>query len=536
LARFEREAKLLAKLNHKNVATLHGLDEDQGQLFLVMELVEGETLADEIAKGAIPIDRAIPRFIQIAEGLLAAHEKGIVHRDLKPANIKMGADGEEKILDFGLAKALSTDEAPLLDSSQSPTRLRQGFGEAGTAVGAMMGTAGYMSPEQVRGEDVDQRSDIWAFGCVLYEALTGKPAFRESTLAETLAAILNREPEWSALTSGTPLLIRRLLHRCLQKDVRRRWQHAGDVRIELEEAASASDGAQAAALEPQQRRSPVSMTLVGVSITTVAFAAWSFTRTPLEPTRPVTRSVIPLAPGQSLVGQINGDGALAISPDGRTIAYLAESEEGHELYVRKLDDLAASRIEGTDGASSPFFSPDSNWLAFGTEVGRVGQVKKVALSGGAPVAVPAVGTGRGMAWSETGAMFFGSTGIGGALAPVGSRWRSTTDHDTGPRTGRESTSFPRSPTRRKGPYFHVGHSGYGILGRGLDRSLELGNGRSPYSLARRHASAVQPDGPPRLRTRRLAARGTVRLELASTHRRACPGHRGRFDVPCYRLR
>ena len=522
MTRFEREAKLLAKLNHKNVATLHGLDEDQGQLFLVMELVEGETLADEITKGAIPIDRAIPRFIQIAEGLEAAHEKGIVHRDLKPANVKMGADGEEKILDFGLAKALSTDDATSFDSSQSPTRTK------GTALGAIMGTAGYMSPEQARGEDVDQRSDIWAFGCVLYEALTGKPAFRENTLAETLAAILNREPEWSALSAGTPLPIRRLLLRCLQKDVRRRLQHAGDVRIELEEAAGASDGALPAAVEPQQRRSLASMTLGGVTVFALAFAAWSFTRPPLEPTRVVTRSVIALAPGQSLVGQLAGGGALAISPDGRTIAYVGESEEGRGLYVRRLDDLAARRIEGTESAGSPFFSPDSQWLGFGT---RVGQIKKVALSGGAPVTVPAVGSSRGSAWSETGVMFFGGGGSG--LSRM-SEARGDQQEITRPdrEQGEKAHRFPEVLPDGKAVIFVLGNRDIESWDEASIALLNLETEEVRVLLEGGMRAQLQPDGAPRLRARRLASRGAVRLELASSHGRARPGRRGCFDVPC----
>ena len=229
LDRFEREAHLLAQLNHPNIATLHGLEESGGQKFLVMELVEGETLAERVAHGAIPIDEALPLFVQIAEGLEAAHGKGIIHRDLKPANIKIGPDGKIKILDFGLAKAFSSGEGISAETSQSPTLTK------GTALGAITGTASYMSPEQARGKVVDRRADVWAFGCCLYEALTGGKAFDGESVTDILAAVVKNEPNWHAL----PIQLRDVVGRCLRKDVRRRVQHIGDVRIGIEEVSSA---------------------------------------------------------------------------------------------------------------------------------------------------------------------------------------------------------------------------------------------------------------------------------------------------------
>ncbi len=237
LDRFEKEAKLLAQLNHSNIATLHGLEESAGQQFLVMELVEGETLAERIAKGPLPpIDEAevIALFIHIAEGLEAAHEKGIIHRDLKPANIKISPDGKPKILDFGLAKAFLREENVSAETSQLPTLTK------GTALGMIMGTASYMSPEQAKGKHVDTKTDVWAFGCCLYEALTGKKAFDGETPTDTIAAVVNSDPRWSALPSETTSRLRELIERCLRKDSRRRLHHIGDARLELEESTSAA--------------------------------------------------------------------------------------------------------------------------------------------------------------------------------------------------------------------------------------------------------------------------------------------------------
>ena len=230
LARFEREARLLASLNHPNIATIHGLEESGGMRWLVMELVEGETLAERIARGAIPVNDALLLFRQVADGLEAAHEKGIVHRDLKPANMKITPQGKLKVLDFGLAKALLVDSGALDGLSQSPTISREA-----TAPGVILGTAPYMSPEQARGKAADKRADIWAFGCCLYEALCGRRAFAGETASDTIARILEREPDWGRLPKATPAGIQRLLRRCLQKDQGRRLQAIGDARIEIEE-------------------------------------------------------------------------------------------------------------------------------------------------------------------------------------------------------------------------------------------------------------------------------------------------------------
>ncbi len=230
LARFEREARLLASLNHPNIATLYGFEQSNGVQFLVMELADGETLAERLRRGPIPIEDAFPIFKQIAEALEAAHEKGIIHRDLKPANIKVSSEDKVKVLDFGLAKAMSEDPVKS-ELSESPTITRDA-----TATGVILGTAAYMSPEQARGKTVDKRTDIWAFGCCLYEALTGRMVFQGDTLSDTIAGILERDPDWKALPESTTPGVRVVLRRCLQKDANRRLHDIADARIEMEEA------------------------------------------------------------------------------------------------------------------------------------------------------------------------------------------------------------------------------------------------------------------------------------------------------------
>ena len=232
LARFQREAKVLASLNHPNIAAIYGLEEADDTRALVLELVEGPTLADRIAQGPIPVDEALPIAKQIAEALEAAHEAGVIHRDLKPANIKVKDDGTVKVLDFGLAKALDT--TPQGDPSQSPT-----LTAAATQMGVIMGTAAYMSPEQARGSTVDHRADIWSFGVVLYETLTGTRLFKGSTVSDTLASVLKTEPDWQALSEDIPTSIRKVLRRCLSKERRKRLQHIGDARVELDESLAA---------------------------------------------------------------------------------------------------------------------------------------------------------------------------------------------------------------------------------------------------------------------------------------------------------
>jgi serine/threonine-protein kinase len=385
LDRFEREAKLLASLNHGNIATLHGFEESNGQRFLIMELVEGETLADRIAGGSIPIDEVVGLFQQIAQGLEAAHEKGVIHRDLKPANIKITPDGTVKILDFGLAKAFPPEVNSSPDRSKSPTLTR------GTGFGAIMGTASYMSPEQARGQIVDKRSDIWAFGCCLYEALAGKRAFDGATVTDILAAIIERDPRLDELPEAVPGSVRRLLRRCLRKEPRERLHDIADARLDLEE--SKADDLVVGKPRVGRRAFGVIALALG-ALGYVGFRLWSSSSG--EAPRVVTRSVLP-APGAIGLGLTS---SLAISPDGRRIAFVVEEEAGgRRIYLRNLDDLEAKPVAGTEEGEMPFFSPDGGWLGFKS----ANSVMKVSLRGGAPVRITGVSMARGPVARRSGA-------------------------------------------------------------------------------------------------------------------------------------
>jgi serine/threonine protein kinase len=368
LDRFEREARLLASLNHPNIATLHGLEESDGIRFLVMELVEGETLAERIARGSIPVEEALALFKQIAEGLEAAHDKGVIHRDLKPANVKVTPEGKIKVLDFGLAKAFA-EEQPPPNLSESPTIAR------GTATGVILGTAPYMSPEQARGKAVDKRADIWAFGCCLFESLTGKSPFLGETVTDTIARIVEREPDWKALPQDTPASALRLLRQCLQKNPGRRLRDIGDARLQIEDTAGEPETTTLASTRPLSWKMTAAVAVLALLVG--GFAVWSFTRPQLPP---VTRFVIPIPPRNNLT-EI---GARAIlSPGGRLLVYVGTHDGQEHLFLRPMDRLEATPIRGTEGARQPFFSPDGQWVAFYTS----SELKKVRITGSPPSTV-----------------------------------------------------------------------------------------------------------------------------------------------------
>ena len=403
LARFEREAKLLASLNHPNIASIHGFEESDGVNALVLELVEGPTLAERIKQGPIPVDETIAIAKQIAEALEAGHEAGVIHRDLKPANIKLKEDGTVKVLDYGLAKAMEGDSTSGADSqlSQSPTLTRQG-----TQVGVILGTAPYMSPEQSRGKPVDRRTDIWAFGAVVYEMLAGRQAFRGNDVAETLARILEREPDWSALPARTPVSMERLLRRCLRKDPKERLRDIGDARHELSDVELASGDARAAA--PKARRWIVSAVVAAV-LAALTGAAWWLTRSTDGPGVPrlvnpvqVTRSLgvedMPAwSPNGDMLAYSTGSTAMRTrfdvwvtqvgtgqpvnrtpdhegwdrspswSPDGTEVAFVSERDGGSILVMPVLAGAArrvASQSLSQGEYSSPYWSPDRKELAF----------------------------------------------------------------------------------------------------------------------------------------------------------------------------
>ena len=404
VARFEREAKVLASLNHPHIAAIYGLETADGVKALVMELVEGEELAQRLGRGAIALDEALPIAKQIAEALEAAHEQGIIHRDMKPANIKVSEDGTVKVLDFGLAKlvdpALAVDmDAPGASTAAAPTTSPALL----TRAGIVLGTAAYMAPEQARGGTADRRADIWAFGFVLYEMLTARRPFGGETLTEILAAVIHTEPDWSRLPDSTPQPVRLLLRRCLQKDPRKRLQAIGDARIAIEEILS---GAAPVDAVPARRRpwkwwlAPAAAgVLTGAAI--AGLVARQMTSYP-EPPRPVTRFVITLPPGQQLAGA----SALTLSSDGSQLAYVATggASADPQLFLRAMDGLDARPIAGTEGASSPFFSPDGQWLGFFAG----GSVKKIPLTGGAAVSLADVTNPMGGAWIDEHTIVFAS--------------------------------------------------------------------------------------------------------------------------------
>ena len=396
LARFRREARMLASLNHPNIATIHGLEDSGTTHALVMELVEGPTLADRIKSGPIPMSEALPIAKQMCEALEYAHERGIVHRDLKPANVKVTSDDAVKVLDFGLAKALEGD-ASSIDIANSPT-----ISQMATQAGVLLGTAAYMSPEQAKGKAVDRRADIWALGCVLYEMLTGKMAFRGETVTDTLAAVIKEEPDWSRLPAATPIRVRVLLQRCLQKDPKQRLQAIGDARISLDEVLSGAPdpilaGTPQAAVPRWRRVLPwgVAALLFG-TLTPIVFI--HLREKPPAPTQSLRYQIFP--PEKAVWG-----GALALSPDGRHLAFSATAQDGrNRLWVRDLDKLEPRPLPGTEDAGYAFWSPDSRVLGFATN----NQIERVDISGGVSQTICGAAGVQRASWTQDGVIVFGS--------------------------------------------------------------------------------------------------------------------------------
>jgi len=409
LARFEREAKLLAQLNHPNIAAIYGLEEADGVRFLALELVEGETLAERVAKGPLPVKETLEICRQIAEGVEAAHEKGVIHRDLKPANVKVTPEGKVKILDFGLAKAFE-GEAPVSDISQSPT-----LTEEMTRAGVILGTAAYMSPEQARGEEVDKRTDIFAFGCVLYELLTGRKAFDGKTVTDTLAKVLEGVPDWKALPNNTPWRIQELLQRCLSKDPDDRLLHIGEARIQikkaLEEPTESPTGVPTA-VQPGQQRWALGVALA-LGAVFAGLAVWLLIQ-PSAPEQPLNRFVIRPSP-PVVLASVNSK-KVAISPDGRHIVYMGVGEGGLQLYLRTLDDFVDRPIPGTANPSGMvFFSPDGESIGFFSE----SKLKKTSLAGGSPITLCDAPPGRRSGdWFEDTIVFTAQFGSGQGLYRV----------------------------------------------------------------------------------------------------------------------
>ena len=431
LARFQREAKMLASLNHPNIATIHGLEQSNGTSYLVMELVSGETLAERIKReGPVPVEEALAIAKQIAEALEAAHEKGIIHRDLKPANVKVTPEGKVKVLDFGLAKAFAGDVADS-NPSQSPT-----LSAVATMQGVLLGTAAYMSPEQARGKAVDKRTDIWAFGCVLFELLTGKHAFQGEDVTDILAAVVRTEPDWQALPATTPVKIRDLMRRCLQKDKTLRLRDAGDARIEIHEALTAPAPAEPVAAHRKTRKRLLAAVAAVAAIAVVAALALAFLyfgRVTEEQPRVLKVSVLP--PDKAT---FKATSLPAVSPDGRRLAFLATLGGKDELWVRDLDSLAARALTGTDGASYPFWSPDSRTIAFFAG----GKLKKIDVAGGPALTLCDAISGRGGTWSKNGVITFAPTNTDGLFRVPAAGGTATLVTALNPATGETSHRFP----------------------------------------------------------------------------------------------
>jgi serine/threonine-protein kinase len=404
VARFRREAQVLASLNHPHIAQIYGLEEANSTQFLVLELVDGESLDKRIARGRIPVDEALGIAKQIAEALEAAHEKGIIHRDLKPANIALTKDGNVKVLDFGLAKAVEASGGSL-DTMNSPTITSPAMM---TGVGVILGTAAYMSPEQAKGGAADKRSDIWAFGCVLYEMLTGRRAFEGDDVADTLATVLKSEPDWTRVPRTVPRYVRVLVRQCLERNRTARISDMAVAHFVLTSGAALEDPSAAAGMSTATRFWRVMPWAAAVFATGLAlvpaFGPWVRSRqvSPPDPARLSAELGADVSLPDTTAG--NGGAAATISPDGRVLAFVGQKGTGGsaQLYVRRLDQLKAVPLAGTENAESPFFSPDGTWVAFFAG----GKLKKVAVTGGAAVTLCDAPTGRGGIWTEGGSIVF----------------------------------------------------------------------------------------------------------------------------------
>jgi eukaryotic-like serine/threonine-protein kinase len=410
VARFQREAKVLASLNHPYIAAIYGLEEFSGTNFLVLELVEGQTLADRIKAGPITVEAALKIAVQIAEGLEAAHEKGIIHRDLKPANIKVAPEGKVKVLDFGLAKAF-TREATEVNLTNSPT-----LSDIATQQGMILGTAAYMSPEQARGRLVDKRADIWAFGCILFEMLTGKAAFPGKDVTDILAAVIRSEPEWNSLPANLHWRLREIVESCLKKDAADRCHDIADVRLGIQKAIAEPSGVSKPGI-PADHRTKLRTILPWVSasiVLTAIIVAWAAWRLKPPELRPVRRSEYSLPDGQQLAN-VNRT-TLAVSPDGGQYVYV--TAEG--LYLRSLDEFNAKLIVNTGTSPAhPFFSPDGKWVGYYSDGDS--KLKKIAISGGAPVTICDAPDFLGGSWDTDATIVYAGKDIYRVSANSGTR-------------------------------------------------------------------------------------------------------------------
>ncbi len=492
LARFEREARLLAALDHQNIAGIYGLDEDDGKRFLVMQLVDGETLAEWIARGPVPLGEALGIARGIAEALEAAHSKGIIHRDLKPANVKVDGKGQVRVLDFGLAKALEgepCDEESHPALTRSPTLTAQM-----TGAGALLGTAAYMSPEQARGEAADRRADLWALGVVLWEMLTGSRLFPGKTVTDTLAGVLRDQPQWESLPPETPTSVRRLLRRCLEREPEARLADAATARLELDDALAGRDQDPGAYREPTiaapRWKAALPWAVAGAAV--VALAA---TLVAARPTADEPSSAVRLEAAISETPLwVNLGSSVVLSPDGSRLAFVTDDSAGvQSLSMRSLDQLTPMTIaSGPTGRTPyhPFFSPDGTWIGFVTPT----ELKKVPLTGGTPIALCSVDRSRGATWAADDTIVFSPSGSSGLMTVPASggdpQPLTTLDEDR----GEFSHRWPHAVPGGRAVVFTVGTRGINSADEATIAlvSLETGERRDLYTGG--YYAQVTPNG------------------------------------------
>ncbi len=507
LARFQREAETLAALNHPHVTSVHGLEKSGGVIALVMELIEGDDLAALLARGRLPLDEALSIARQVAEALEAAHEHGVVHRDLKPANIKVRADGTVKVLDFGLAKALDHPGAAANVHYGAETAITA---SALTDEGVVLGTAAYMSPEQAKARPVDRRTDLWAFGAVLFEMLTGQRAFTGETTTDTIVAVMSRAPDWSLLPADTPVRIRTLLRWCLEKDRAHRLDSAAAVQLQIADATVSAETSRGAPLPARPAWKGAAWFLAGAAL--AAAAVWSVTRTAAPPSRPVTR--LTLAPPANLpIVPFGLDRDIDVAPDGSFLVYRTSQEQ---LAIRRLDQLEATVVAGPARARSPFVSPDGRWIGY---TDSTFAIYKVAITGGEPVEITRLpGTMRGATWIDdttivaatqnpSGLWHIPSTG--GKPTPVG-----------GPRPESGDVDL-RHPQALPG-----GRAVLATLGQ-RTVVVDLGTGERTEVTGRRRGREVPAHRSSRVPARRRTDSCSLRCRHADVHRQSRPRHRPR---------
>jgi serine/threonine protein kinase len=490
LGRFEREARLLASLNHPHIASIHGLEHADSTHFLVLELVDGEDLSKRIAYGAIPVEETVRIARQIAEALEAAHEQGVVHRDLKPGNVVADAEGNVKVLDFGLAKAFDTDASDVTEMSKSPTIMT-----GSTVQGVILGTAAYMSPEQARGKRVDKRSDIFAFGCVLFEMLTGKRCFTGETVSDTLASILARDPAWDEIPAQTPSALKRLLRRCLEKDPKQRLRDIGEARVAIDAIVTGKvdEESSPVTLEPPpRRRTPWVPWAVAAGLAVVALVTGaSYLRKPAADAR-VVRAFIPPAENSPFELSSLHPGPAAVSPDGTRIVYSARGEKGIAvLWIRYLNQTQARSFPGTEGAGYPFWSPDGKSIGFIAD----GKLKRVDAAGGPPLTLCDAPVGKGGTWNQEDIILFAPSFNGPIhrVAAAGGASEAVTEVDSD--QGQNSHRFPHFlPDGRNYLYFARAAAAMGGDGTGSAVYIASLDGEPARELFRCQSQAIYASG------------------------------------------